>query len=226
MVQMSKTKGPSPGPERALRRGQARLDQRVVERRGEHGLALRATGCPTRTTSRCSRHASGGRLAPGGEARPARPAVAVEVLARLLDAAQREADAQLDGLPGPRRARPHQPERAQRGRADVVEVEPGAAGHQAAVVPEHLPPLVVVALDVDGERRALDDDLALGDPGREGLQVGAQRDGARRTGSPGRRARSRSPAGVAVARGRCTGGPRSSARRSSRTVMPEESVAA
>ena len=60
---------------------------------------------------------------------------------------------------------PHQAERPQGRRTDAVEVQPGAAGHQPAVVPEHLPPVPGVALDVDGQRRALDDDLGLGDAG-------------------------------------------------------------
>ena len=47
----------------------------------------------------------------------------------------------------------------------MVEVEARAARHEPPVVPQHLPPLRGVALDVHRERGALDDDLALRDPG-------------------------------------------------------------
>ncbi len=96
---------------------------------------------------------------------------------RLLGPAQREAEPDLDDLTGRRRARPEEAEGAQRRRPDVREVQAGAARHEAAVVPEHLPPRVRVALEVDGERRALDDDLPGRRPGAQRREVGAERDG-------------------------------------------------
>jgi hypothetical protein len=117
-----------------------------------------------------------GALAALAEPRRADAAVAHEVLAGLVDAAEREAEPQLDGLPRLGRAGPHEAEAAQRRRSDVVEVEPRATRHEATVVPEHLAPVRGVALHVHGERRALDDDLALRDARSDGLQVRAQWD--------------------------------------------------
>ena len=92
-------------------------------------------------------------------------------------------------------------------------VEPGAAGHEPSVVPEHLAPRLGVALDVDGERRTLDDDLALGDPRADRLEVRPQRDGlAVRDRQAAEREVDHDAARCGGA-GTCTGARRSSARR-------------
>ena len=164
-------------PERALVGREARLDQRVVQRGGEHGLAF------ARRRLDADRAEVVGPAGTGGgttllEARPVGPAVGVEVRAGLFDAAQGETEAEFDGLTRPCRSTQQQPERAQGGRTDRIEVELGSARHQTPVVPEHLAPVGVIALDVDGERRALDDHLALGDAGLEGPEVRPRRHGA------------------------------------------------
>ena len=104
--------------------------------------------------------------------RGTRPVAAVgrpQVVPGLLHAAQREAEPELDHLPGLGRAAPHQAEGAQGGRPDPVEVQPGAAVHQPPVVPQQLAPVAGVALQVHGQRGTLDDHLGLGDAGPEAL---------------------------------------------------------
>ena len=163
-------------PERALVRREAGLDQRVVERGGEDRPPLAGRGVH-RDGVQVLAPLGGGVGAAGVEPVRAGAAVVAQVLLRLLDAAQREPEPQLDDLTGPGRSAPHQPERAQRGRPDPVEVEPGAAGDESPVVPEQLAEVRAVALQVHGQRRPLDDHLGLGDAGLQGLQVGPQRDG-------------------------------------------------
>ena len=74
------------------------------------------------------------------------------------------------------RPAPHQPEGPQRRGPDPVEVEASAARHQPPVVPQQLPQVAGVALQVHGERRTLHDDLGLGDPRSNGLDVRAKWD--------------------------------------------------
>src|SRR6476619_6305948 len=50
------------------------------------------------------------------------------------------AQPRIDGLSRPRRTHEQQAERGQRGLPDAVEVQPGAALDEPAVVPEHLAP--------------------------------------------------------------------------------------
>ena len=163
-------------PERALVGGEARLDQGVVERAGEDGPPVAGRGVDADGVQ-VPAPLGGGVVPPGVEPGRAGAAVGPQVVLGLLDAAQGEAEAQLDHLAGPGRSPPHQTERAQRGRADPVEVEPGAAGDETAVVPEQLPELGAVALQVDGQRCSLDDHLGLGDARLHRLQVRPQRDG-------------------------------------------------
>ncbi len=130
---------PGGPPERALVGGEARLDQRVVERGREDRAALARGGLDPNgieavgpVGSSCS--------AAAFEAAPAGTAVGVEVRAGLLDATEREAQPELDPLSGLGRAEQDQAEGAQRGGTDRVELELGAPGHEPLVVPEHLAP--------------------------------------------------------------------------------------
>ena len=143
----------------------------------ENTVSRSADAASTVIALSCLRHAFLVRSRRWGNRAGPMPQSFREVLTRLLDSAQREADAHLDALARFARAGPHQAERPQGRRTDVLEREPGAAGHEPPVVPEHLAPGLGVALDVDGERRSLDDDLALGDPRADRLEVRPQRDG-------------------------------------------------
>ena len=102
--------------------------------------------------------------------------VDLQVVAGLLHPAQGEAEAHLDHLAGLGGPTPHQAERAQRGGPDPVEVQARAAVHQPPVVPQQLPPVARVALDMGGERGSLHHGLGLRHSGAEGLQVRPQRD--------------------------------------------------
>ncbi len=160
MVQMSNTNGPLLGQNGLSPAGEARLDHRVVERGGEDLLALGRRrldpdgaevvvpgllgvvlaplehGWPGDRQGRViDRHRGVATGAAGVRT------VGPQVLPGLLDAAQREPEPQLDDLAGLGAAPPHQTERAQGGRPDAVEIEPGPAGHQPPVVPEQLAPV-------------------------------------------------------------------------------------
>ena len=162
------------GPERALVQGEARLDERVVHRGREDGAAL---GARRGDLDAAEVLAPGllGRLVPVGEAGGPVAAVGAQVALGLLDAAHRESETQFDRLAVAHGPRPHEPEGAQGRGAYRVKVEARSAVHEPSVVPEQLPPVPRVALDVHGERRALHDDLALRDPGGDGVQLRAQR---------------------------------------------------
>src|SRR4029453_16548721 len=101
------------GPERALLGREARLDERVVQRGREHRLPVGG-----RSVDRDGLQLLAPRLlraiTPLREPVGPDPAVATEVLTRLLDTTQREADAHLDALAGLARTGPHEAERPQR----------------------------------------------------------------------------------------------------------------
>src|SRR6188768_763925 len=106
--------------------------------------------------------------------RLARAAVGMQVLLGLLYASQRETESQLQHLAWFGWSAPHQTEGAQRGWSNSIEVQPGAARHQAPVVPQQLPPIARVALQVHCQRDAFYNDFGLGYPGCDGLDVCTQ----------------------------------------------------
>ena len=200
---MSNANGPLLGQNGLSPGGEAGLDQRVVQRGGEDRLPGGRGGLdldrvqvlppgagglltPVREGAR-GRHRHGRVLDERVAVRAEQTmdmgvagpwgAVDLQVGPGLVHSAQREAEPHLDHLAGVGGPAPHQAERPQGGRADAVEVQPGAAVHQPPVVPQQLPPVSCVALDVGGQRGALHDGLGLDNAGTDGLEVRAQGDG-------------------------------------------------
>ena len=132
MVQMSNANGPAVVQNGLSSGGEARLDQRVVERGAEDRALVGRTrprpqpcrgGRATRPWVRARRRRS-------DRARRRTPR---RRFARACSHPRSENPMpQLDRLPGSRRAHEHQPERPQRRRPDAVEVEAGAARRSAA----------------------------------------------------------------------------------------------
>ena len=113
---------------------------------------------------------SGSRVAAAGPSRVRDAAIGAEFCLGLLDATGGRAVARALGPARSDRATSSRT--AQRRRPDPIEVQPGAALHQPPVVPQQLPQVASVALQVDGQRRPLDDDLCLCDSGPENLEMG------------------------------------------------------
>ena len=165
-------------PERALLGREARLDQRVVERGGEDRLRARRTRVSTLIVPRCLRHATRRRLGAPGVERAGLPDAAVGVAgcASACSTPRSEkpnrSSTTWPGSVGPRHIRPNGRSVVGRIRSKSSRVPPGISRRSYQSSWRQSPR---VALQVHGERRALDDDLRLGDPGLDRLQVRAQR---------------------------------------------------
>ena len=227
IVQMSNTNGPDPG-------------QNGLSSAAKHGLisewysAVANTVCwsleldSVRTASRWVRHVS--RVDRRRRSNDSNEALSsVDALTSRsawtsrwrfvrapLDASQGEPDPQLDGLAGLGRPAQQQSERPQRRRADRVEVEPGRARDQPAVVPELLAPVAAIPLEVDGEWCTLHGDLAVGNPRFEQAHVGSRRDGHTVVDEQTTVRQIDDDPRIASGRGTCSGGRHSSVRPSAR----------
>ena len=194
---------------------EARLDQRVVERRRHHRAAGRRAAVdldPVEVVGPAgARCAAGRRRTPSRRRRRRTRALR---FSRAWSQPRSEKPSRTSiGLAGAGGAHEEQAEGAQRGLPDAVEVEPGAALDQPPVVPEHLPPARAVDLERTPtaarppSRRC--PARGRGPCSRRGPAAGrcgrARWRGRRRTGRP-RPARCGSP-------GTCSGGRRPSRRR-------------
>ena len=176
IVQMSNANGPGVGQNGLSSSAKQGL---ISEWYSAVANTVRRAGVPpsTWTRSRWSRPAVAGALAQRVEG-----VVVVAALARAGSSRAwsqpRSENPSRTSTVWPARVGPHeqQAERAQRGLPDAVEVEPGAALDQPAVVPEHLPPAGAADLDVHRQRHALEHDRALRPAAAEVLDVGPQRD--------------------------------------------------